>query len=514
MAGIGFELKKLFSKRGLMATVRAYGYAGIVTTGPMLLGVVLLLGLTLIMYYGNAMQNDRELLLSMVTYALLTSLTVTSFYTMITTRYTADMLYSDTRHAIMPSFFGSLGMMLVTGGTAYGIFLYFSGVQFSYQVLSWFLFLVLIVTWTETTYLTAVKDYRSILIAFVVSLIIVFALGFTLVAFTDMNPVNALMIAVIVGYSVLATWYFCLIYKYFPEGFGSSSTFLRWVEKYPSLVFVGAFVTIGLFGHLVIMWTSPLGVQVRGLFYGAPQYDVPALFAFFSILVTTVNFVTSVEVRFYPRYKSYYALFNERGSINDIDTAENSMLKVLRDELSYLGQKQLFSTILFIVIGTIIIQHFNLGFTEDMLGIYRVLCVGYAFYAIGNSTMLILLYFSDNKGALMSSAFFCVFTNVSTWLLKDDYPTFYGFGFVIGGIAFCIVTFWRLAVYVKKLKYHTLSEQPIFARAKEGFISGMCEVLEARAARIQKSRRKYYDDKMEEIENKNINSEAEHEQKI
>ena len=44
MAGIGFELKKLFNRRGLFAAFRAYGYAGVVCTGPMLLGVVLLLG--------------------------------------------------------------------------------------------------------------------------------------------------------------------------------------------------------------------------------------------------------------------------------------------------------------------------------------------------------------------------------------------------------------------------------------------------------------------------------------
>ena len=43
MAGIGFELKKLFSRRGLFASFRAYGYAGIICTGPMLLGIVLLL---------------------------------------------------------------------------------------------------------------------------------------------------------------------------------------------------------------------------------------------------------------------------------------------------------------------------------------------------------------------------------------------------------------------------------------------------------------------------------------
>ncbi|MFR4710862.1 MAG: exopolysaccharide Pel transporter PelG [Blautia wexlerae] len=32
MAGIGFELKKLFSRRGLFASFRAYGYAGIICT--------------------------------------------------------------------------------------------------------------------------------------------------------------------------------------------------------------------------------------------------------------------------------------------------------------------------------------------------------------------------------------------------------------------------------------------------------------------------------------------------
>ena len=40
MAGIGFELKKLFQKRGLAATAKAYGYAGVICTGPMLLGIV------------------------------------------------------------------------------------------------------------------------------------------------------------------------------------------------------------------------------------------------------------------------------------------------------------------------------------------------------------------------------------------------------------------------------------------------------------------------------------------
>ena len=57
MAGIGFELKKLFSRRGLFASFRAYGYAGIICTGPMLLGIVLLLGFCVT---GQALRNRAE----------------------------------------------------------------------------------------------------------------------------------------------------------------------------------------------------------------------------------------------------------------------------------------------------------------------------------------------------------------------------------------------------------------------------------------------------------------------
>ena len=47
MAGIGFELKKLFEKRGLFASIRAYGVGIAVCAGPMLLNVALLFRNTL-----------------------------------------------------------------------------------------------------------------------------------------------------------------------------------------------------------------------------------------------------------------------------------------------------------------------------------------------------------------------------------------------------------------------------------------------------------------------------------
>lgn len=77
------------------------------------------------------------------------------------------------------------------------------------------------------------------------------------------------------------------------------------------------------------MWMGPLQVHVQGLFYGAPYHDVPALMAFLSILITTINFVVSMEVNFYPKYRNYYSLFNDEGSIRDLKQAEHEMLEVL-----------------------------------------------------------------------------------------------------------------------------------------------------------------------------------------
>lgn len=503
MAGIGFELKKLFSRKGLIATVRAYGYATLVCAGPMLLGFLLLLFAMLFADFSGAARHDRELLVTLLTHALLASLVVTSLFSMLTTRFCADMLYEKKYNQIISSFYGSLWMMLIFGGIGYGVFLYFSGVAFLYKILSWIFFMILIVVWTEISYLTMLKDYRGIILAFAVSVAGALALGALLLFVFHIEAVTALLIAITVGYAVMMLWYFALIYRYFPEGFGSSMRFLQWFDTTPQLGFTGFFITLGLFGHLTLMWwCSPLKVQVEGLFYGAPAYDVPAIFAFFSILLTTVNFTTSVETRFYPRYKEYFSLFNDGGSIENINEAEEVMTQVLSEELGYLALKQIFSTLIFIIFGTIILPQLPLGFSSEMLRIYRTLCVGYAFYAIGNSLMLMSQYFSDLKGALMSSAVFAVGANLSTLLLAIFVKGFYGFGFIFGSALFCVVAAVRLCLYLRKLKFNVLSRQPLFASSRIGLFTRLADRFDRRAARIQRRRLEYdANAKQEDTEN-------------
>ena len=79
--------------------------------------------------------------------------------------------------AVLSSFWGSTGLMLIAGGILYGIFLIFSGVGLIDKFLCFELFGELIVTWNAMSYLTAIKDYRGIMLSFLAAIAVTFTFG-------------------------------------------------------------------------------------------------------------------------------------------------------------------------------------------------------------------------------------------------------------------------------------------------------------------------------------------------
>lgn len=479
MAGIGFELKKLFQRKGIAALLRAYGYTGIVTTGPMILGILLLLGIMFLAEYFGLPGQSRELLVCMVTYALLASLTLTSFTSMVVTRFIADMLYEEREDMVLASFQGICAILLLIGGVAYGLFLSVAGIPFSYQILDLVLFGELVVVWMAMNYLTAIKDYKGILVSFAMAVLTAFLSGW-LFCLVWGSSMEALLAGVCCGYGVMMVSDIALLYCHFPQKRRGQFYFLRWFDEYRSLAFIGGFTNIGLFAHLVIIWFGPIGEQVQGAFYGAPEHDVAALLAFLTILITTINFVASVEVNFYPRYRKFYDLFNGKGSLREIRQAEDEMLTVLESELAYTARKQLYMTVLMLSVGLIFLERLPLGFNDLMEGYFRILCVGYGIYAVGNTVMLMLLYFTDYRGALMATAGFMVGGVAGTCILLGGSTVYYGFGFTLGSGVFCLIALIRLNWFTQNLPYHILSTQPIVAEVRYGVFSKLADRLERR----------------------------------
>ena len=219
------------------------------------------------------------------------------------------MLFDHDEKMILPSFWGSTGIMLVVGAVLYTVFLLFSGSTLMQGVLCLWLFLEMVVNWNAMSYLTAIKDYKSILYSFAAAVLVAFITSCVLLALAC-PPVESLLFAVVLGYGVMLVWDVLLLHRYFPQVVSIRGCFYS--GRSVSAVGVDRIVHhYRPVRHLVITWCGPLGIKVKGLFYGAPYYDVPAMLAFLTILITTVNFVVSVEVNFYPTYRSYYSLLND-----------------------------------------------------------------------------------------------------------------------------------------------------------------------------------------------------------
>ena len=477
MAGIGFELKKLFAKKGVLNSVKAYGYAAVICTGPMLLGVLLLLGIMALCTFFRVGLHTRELLICMITYTLLASVTVSSFFSMVVTRYVADMLFEEKKEAVLPSFWGSTVIMLAVGSILYGIFLVFSGATVLQGILCFTLFGELIIVWNAMSFLSAIKDYKGIFLSFFTSVAVSILLG-ALLLWLKLPVIESLLFSVSVGYGVMLIWDVILLHRYFPHTKQGAFTFLKWIDAFLPLALSGFFMNIGMFAHLVIMWFSDIGVQVHGLFYGAPWYDVPALLAFMTALMTTVNFVVSVEVNFYPKYRNHYSLYNDKGTIDNIKQAEKEMIGTLKTELFYTALKQLLFTAAVIALGGYLLDLLPLGFNEVMRGYFRTLCVGYGVYAIGNMLMLILLYFTDYKGALITTAVFAAASVGFTLLSLLFSNIYYGFGFLIAAMIFAAVCVVRLNYFTKRLPYYILSVQPLVSEDRSGIFARLGIFLE------------------------------------
>ena len=327
------------------------------------------------------------------------------------------------------------------------------------------------------SYLTAIKDYCGVLCSFAAAIGVACLCALAALAL-GLPPVEGLLASIALGYGVMLAWDVVLLYRYFPQSDRSPWPFLRWLDQFMPLALTGLLTNLGLFAHLVIIWTGPIGVQVKGFFYGAPYYDVPALIAFLTILVTTVNFVVSVEVNFYPRYRDYYSLFNDGGVVGDIVVAEEEMLSTLNRELRFCALKQLFVTAAVISLETTVLSALPLGFNNLMHGYFRTLCVGYGLYAVGNTVMLILLYFTDYKGAVLASGLFGGVAGLATAVSLLLPQQFYGFGFLLGAAVFFIVALLRLDTYTANLPYRILSQQPIVATDKSGWFTELGRVLD------------------------------------
>jgi len=479
MAGIGFELKKLFKGKGFLSTIKAYLYSALVSLGPFILCTVIVVFIQLLLVFLDRPVLEKELFIATVIYAFIFSQIVTSGFTMLITRFISDLLYSKKFGYILPSLYGMISIVCVIGSIPAIIFLWGSPLPLDLKLVSYILYMELILVYLIMVYLTALKDYIRIVKSFAWGVLVILVLSFLFIRFTDLGIVFGMLMAMDIGFLLIISLLFTHLRSFFKDTTTSGSNkyflFLSYFDCYWSLFFISFTYTLGLYIHNFLFWGSQLGVSIASTYIYAPTYDVPTFYAFLSVMPSTVVFTVSLETSFYKEYRSYYSLITGKGNFEDIENARKDMSRVLWAEIRNLMELQLFFTLLFIVAGFYLLP--RMGLTQLSFDIFLILTLGTYCNIILLVIILVLLYFEDRKGALLSAVSFLLTNTIFTSATLALGERTYGFGYFLAAFVSLAIGLIELRVFLKNIHYHTFLGQPVIHREITGPFTRLVDFL-------------------------------------
>ena len=476
MAGVGFELKKLFRRNGgYMNTIKAYSVTAVVTEGPMVLCMVMLFALRRLLRMWGAVYGTQEIYLITTTYMMIFSLIISNTFLMFVSRFISDCIYEEHKERILPSFFSIITYLLFLGGIIGGIYVLLLEIPAVHKLLNFLQFEIMLIMWVQMAYLSAIKKYLKVLTGFLAAALATIGLSLLFMVF-GMMPLTAVYLGSVIGYFLMMVLYLQELINFYPRGKMSLVVLFPYLDKYKSLIGTGLFMAVGLFGHNFVYWFSEYRVEVMEHMVYCMKYDVACFFASVTIVPYLVIFVVALEVNFYKAYRKYFDTIIYGGTLNDIQTENKNLGKTLFRELAHVFELQFFVELLCVTFLGNFLQF--IGFDREMLIIFRYLCVGYCFYVLVKSLVILLLYFDDRRGAFCLSLLFLVLSVGVSILALPLGIEYYGLGFLAGGALTAVAGLFYLYRYLKKLEYQVFCRQPLFYEEPNGVFKRMADYIE------------------------------------
>jgi len=93
MAGIGFELRKYLSDDSFSGTLKAYGFAGLISAGPWVLSILGVMLIGIVALSQKVGGREVEQFTTSVTWIMGSSLVLSGLLQLVFTRFIADRLF-------------------------------------------------------------------------------------------------------------------------------------------------------------------------------------------------------------------------------------------------------------------------------------------------------------------------------------------------------------------------------------------------------------------------------------
>lgn len=468
MAGIGFELKRLFKKEGVFSTVFAGIHATAVTIGPTLIVIIALNIMYMLPPYIEMAYRDREVLSSTILYVFIFSLILASPINIILSRYMADKIYEEEYSTIFTSVETGgilIAICVAVLGIPFGCAMYFIGdLPLYYVFVSYLFFAGLSFTFYYMTFITVLKEYGKITYSFLGSLLTGILVVIALVYLFDVAIVDAILFGLTISFALIAMLLLVFIKKTFRTHSNNFKELFQYIKKDKWLIMANMFYIWGLYIHNFVFWfLSDYKIIVVNVFISAPDYDMATYLAMLSNISILVIFVVNVETKFHTAYKAYCeSIIGAAGK--DIRRAKQKMIETLRKETIYIVQLQIIVNIIVYIAALVVLP--KIGIEGVILSMYPVLSVGYMILYLVQCLMIYLFYLDDARGAAFVGAVFLIGTFLGSLVTVDMPPVLAGLGVVFGASCGFTAAFFRIRYMLIHLDRHVYGRDKIVKQVK------------------------------------------------
>jgi uncharacterized membrane protein len=456
MAGIGFELRRLLQRDSLLALVRAYAYAGLISSGPWVLSII---GMLLIGFLSFSVVVPDLLVTQFqvtVTHMIAWSLILTGFFQLAFTRFVADRLFEGRLSVIVPNYHGVLLVVASLAGTIglAAVATLFPEETVLYRMLALAGFVLLSLIWIATVFLSGMKQYRAIVLLYFLGY------GATVLAALALRPygLEGLLGGFVLGQLLLFTGMQTLIVRDFPAPcFVSFEAFDKRL-RYPTLALIGLLFNLGVWIDKFIFWAWPPTSQlVIGPLRASIIYDLPVFMAYLSIIPGMAVFLVRIETDFVEHYDGFYGAVRGGGSLQQIERHRNGMVATVRTGLFEMMKIQAIAVLLFFVVGERLLGWLQIS--DLYLPLLYVQTIAAGLQVLFLSVLTVYFYLDKRRVVLGLCVLFVVANAGLTALSLQLGPQAFGYGFALSLLLVVTIGFVALSRSLARLEYSTFMLQ-------------------------------------------------------
>ncbi len=456
MAGIGFELRKLLARDSYFALVRAYAYAGLISSGPWVLSIV---GLAVI---GVASANVSvpgmfvtQFQVS-VTYLIAGSLILTGVVQLSFTRWVSDQLFARKPERIVPNFAGLLLVTNLIGGTMAVILALtlFRDETAVYRMLMIAGFVTMCDIWIATIFMSGLKFYKTIVGLFAGGY------GASVVLAILLRPwgLDGLLCGYVVGQFLMLAGMFFIIVRSFPAERMVAFDCFRPGAMLPTMMAVGLLYNLAIWIDKIVFWfAADTGMNVIGPLRASVIYDMPVFLAYLSIIPGMAVFLVRFETDFVEWYDKFYNAVREGGSLEEIARMRDEMVYAIRHGLFDIVKLQTLAVLVMVVFAPAIFD--KLGISGLYLPLFYVDAVAASLQVALLAVMNVFFYLDRRRAVLAVVTLLTVLNfGLSVLSLRLGAP-FYGYGFALALLVTLLVALLVLERKISRLEYETFMLQ-------------------------------------------------------